>query len=80
MATCASCNAPIRWATTVNKKPIPLDAEPSEDGNVVFVDLTDRVDVLGPEGVVQAKLTNQILFMPHHATCPKADQHRKEKG
>lgn len=34
MSSCRVCPASIVWAVTVNGKAIPVDAEPSPDGNV----------------------------------------------
>jgi hypothetical protein len=38
MSQCTSCAAPILWALTVNDEFMPVDAEPSEDGNVELVE------------------------------------------
>lgn len=37
MTTCRHCGARIRWVVTAKRgKPMPLDAEPSPEGNVVL--------------------------------------------
>lgn len=74
LAQCGSCNAPIIWASTVNNRSMPVDAEPSDDGNV---------EVLHENGRVVAHVhTGEPLFAvgvrrkSHFVTCPNADQHR----
>jgi hypothetical protein len=37
MTTCRSCPARIRWVTTLAGKPMPLDWDPTPDGNVIPV-------------------------------------------
>lgn len=82
---CSKCHAPILWALTVNDKPQPLDAEPNDAGNLRLLDefiATDR-------GVVQRVVVvkpgtmefgdSGARYMPHHATCPHADQFRRPK-
>ena len=46
--TCRACGAPIRWATTVNDKAMPLDFDPVEDGTFVIIGPTrvDRDDIV----------------------------------
>ena len=65
---CRSCGARIRWARTVNGSKIPIDAEPAK--RIVLT--TDHgADIIGAVVV--------DTFMPHHATCPNAAEHRKAK-
>ena len=68
---CRSCGSCIIWAKTRGKKWMPLDATPSEDGNVwLYPDGTcvvTRQAHLFPEG---------SRHMAHWATCPNADSHR----
>lgn len=33
---CGSCDAPIIWASTVKGRPMPVDAEPDPDGNILL--------------------------------------------
>ena len=70
MSRCRSCGAEIRWARTAAKgKAIPLDPEPTEEGNVVLDG--DTATVLGP---LERSAHDGPLFMPHHATCPSWGQ------
>lgn len=59
---CKSCEADILWFTTNNGKPIPVDAEP------------DKRVVIGRNGKAYIVDT----YVPHHATCPYADDYRKK--
>jgi hypothetical protein len=81
VVTCRSCAAPITWAVTPGGKAIPLDAEPTAEGNVrVVIEQphgTVRAYVLGPLDVLLLDPPEQAaLRMPHHATCPDADAWR----
>lgn len=71
MSTCRACSSPIRWARTVNGRAIPLDQEPTADGNVILDG--DTAHVIGNTGTVPfelAHLADEDRWMPHHATCP----------
>lgn len=77
-AKCGSCDAPI---LTVNKRPIPLDFDPVDAGNIRLTGLTvaARNGRRGPECevIVQGDLfvaDDGIRYLPHHATCPDADK------
>jgi hypothetical protein len=50
---------------------MPLDPEPSEEGNVVILGELARVLAAGETG--------EPRFLSHFATCPNAAQHRKPK-
>lgn len=72
---CNSCHAPIFWASTTAKgKPMPLDLEPHDNGNVEVIEGQHGplATVLGPLEVQLARGVGSDLFMPHHATCPDA--------
>lgn len=90
MAACASCKAPIIWAVTErNGKPMPVDSDPLEGGNILLshcgLGEPPVALVQGPleiEGLrVQHDRSPDLgplrLFISHFATCPNADQHRK---
>lgn len=67
---CRSCNAPVIWTVTVKDKRMPVDAEPSPDGNV---ELTSRT--VGPPLATvhpQPPLDAGQLRLSHFATCPHA--------
>lgn len=72
---CRSCGRPVVWAATKNDKLMPVDAEPTADGNVELA-----VGALG-RGVVATVLTGPSLMSTplrtsHFATCPQADEWR----
>jgi hypothetical protein len=69
---CRSCGAEILWARTTSGKPMPLDREPSANGNVLLRD--GVAQVLGPLDVA---VTGEPLYLSHFATCPSAASHRK---
>jgi hypothetical protein len=74
MSACRSCGASITWALTVNGKRMPVDAEPSENGNVELI--TDGRYVLA---VVhsQPPMISKPLHVSHFVSCPDADEHRR---
>lgn len=74
MATCRSRGAAIIWAKTESGKSIPLDATPTERGNMVLIDGTVRV-VKGPH-----EYPEEDRFTSHFATCPQHQQWRKKKS
>lgn len=69
-AHCKSCGAPILWRVTEGGKSIPLDVEPSDDGNLVL---------FGTGAHPLPKLWTGDRYKSHFATCPNADQHRKAR-
>lgn len=70
---CKACKAPVKWVVTAKGKRQPIDTEPSAKGNIVVDEFGNgRVLKKGeslPMGFVGP-------FMPHHATCPFADEFR----
>lgn len=69
-AKCKSCGAPIIWRVTEGGKSIPVDAEPSADGNLIF---------FGTSAHPVPKLWTGDRYKSHFATCPNAAKHRKPK-
>jgi hypothetical protein len=63
MAQCRTCSAVIVWGITENGKRVPLDP------------LEKRYIFPGDGDLVVMVDTH----LSHFATCPQADQHRKEK-
>lgn len=70
MATCKYCNEPIRWVATEGGKPMPINAVPDRNGNVVILPggMGTRVKVLSGSDLLTWR---GQLFMPHFATCPQ---------
>lgn len=78
-ARCKSCRAPIFWARSATTgSRMPIDVAPHPDGNVVIVDWSTEkpplpvVRVLGTSADVEVP-----RYMPHHATCPDAQEWRR---
>ena len=67
MVACGACGAEIRWALTDRGARMPLDAEPVK-----------RAILTMQPGSTDPLVEVVDTFMPHHATCPKADQFRKK--
>lgn len=75
MSACRSCGAPMRWARTSNGKAMPLDAEPDDTGNVVIIDGHAETHISA--GRAEEVRPGMPRYMPHHATCPQADDWRR---
>ena len=77
---CESCQAPIVWGVTINNKPIPLDAKPSTEGNIML-GLRDGKPPLALYQIKQVLLklreNGELLYTAHFANCPHAKQWRK---
>jgi hypothetical protein len=85
MATCKSCQAPILWVRVKNTGSLmPVDAKPNPKGNVE-VEAGEPERGVGYGGYVYRAVVHGqppmmvagTLHMPHHATCPQADQWRR---
>lgn len=81
MDECRSCHAPIRWAVTQKGRRMPLDPEPTPDGNLV---LAPAVEARRAPTVVALTAHNDPPLDPntprytsHFATCPDAPRHRR---
>jgi hypothetical protein len=61
------------WLMTGKSKAMPIDAEPSADGNINISNGTAHV--LGKDE--NLLLPGIPLYKSHFATCPNAKQHRK---
>ncbi len=74
---CQKCPAKVRWAKTVNNKPMLVDLEPSEDGNLVLI------DTAGGTRAIVVKSAREFVGLPRHkshfATCVAAASFRKSK-
>jgi hypothetical protein len=77
VSQCTSCAAPILWSLTVNDKFMPVDAEPSDDGNVEFV---DKGRIRRAIVHTQPLLAPTPLHRSRFVTCPNADEPGGEAG
>lgn len=78
MSACRSCGAEIRWERTAAGKPIPLDPEPVADGNLAIRDDGRVVAYIDGDGE-RIALGRPLRYVTHFATCPNADQHRRNR-
>jgi hypothetical protein len=77
---CSSCELPVIWAVhTKTKRRSPIDAVPSEEGNVVF----EHEPGLGSDPVYRvltraecAEPATTKRFTNHFMTCVNAKHHR----
>jgi hypothetical protein len=76
---CRSCEAPIYWVLTAAKKRMPVDAEPTSDGNVLLSLRGDELvaEVIGPNREVPV---GRKRYRAHWATCSHAAEHRLKPG
>lgn len=81
---CLSCQAPIVWALTAKQRPIPINAEPTNDGRYYLV--TDGYGITAHHaGSLPMRTTfahlkaGAPMHTAHFATCPHANAHRKPK-
>ncbi len=63
MAKCKSCGAEIFWAKSAGGKSMPINSEPSVNGNLQIVN-----------GVAQVVIPGTGTHVSHHATCPQSKQ------
>lgn len=76
---CRSCRAEIIWVRSAKTQALmPLDAEPSEKGNIVLVD--GLAVVRGNGDLFEPMLAESPRYINHFATCVHAAQHRKPKA
>jgi hypothetical protein len=75
---CRSCQAPIVWATTEDRKSMPVDASTDPAGNVVLARVAGevRVTVLDQD----ALFGDGVRRKSHFATCPDADSWRSRRS
>jgi hypothetical protein len=72
---CDECGQPIIWAYTANGNPMPVDAKPSDNGNVLLdarhPDHRGRpaAGVLGAQAAAGARDRGQELRTHHRLTC-----------
>jgi hypothetical protein len=70
MSACRGCGSEIVWAKSKSSdRSIPLDAG-SKQKRAAVVSLDER-------GSPEVRIVD--TYIPHHATCPNADQFRKQR-
>lgn len=77
MDHCRSCGAPIRWTISAKGRRLPIDPEPSPDGNIT---LEDRGQYREPRAVAHTvKAPDVVYYISHFATCPDAKKWRRKR-
>lgn len=79
-SACKSCGAAILWAVTEKGAKIPVDVEPTTDGNVAIQPNADQSGwlafIAGP--LEQVPGSSSVRRKSHFATCPNAAKHRRK--
>lgn len=72
---CTSCSAKILWVNSATSgRPMPLNAEPRANGNIVIIDGVGHV--IGDDLMVSDTYDGP-RYVSHFSTCPWAEKHRK---
>lgn len=82
MATrCKSCGAPIRWIKMASGKSMPVNPDQVvywwRPGGAAGKVVTPNGEVLSCDFDGELEKATGVGYIPHWATCPNADQHRK---
>lgn len=82
MSKCRSCDARMNWVTNADTgNPVPLDTLAVDNGVFVLGATGFTVSHIKnfTDAEVEAARESKRLFLPHHATCPNRDQHRRAR-
>lgn len=77
MSKCKSCGADIIWIKTPAGKVMPCDPT-----RVRYIEKSETASIVKSNGEVskcELILATGLGYIPHWATCPDADRHRKKK-
>jgi hypothetical protein len=74
VSQCTSCQARIVWGMTASGKPIPIDPDPVETGNLAVRPPGAQVRYLSKSDAIEA---DEWRAVSHFSTCPNAKLHRK---
>lgn len=75
---CRSCNAPIIWTMTIKNRQMPVDAEPSNEGNITLEEQGAQRPILAVYHSV--RVPSLQYHTSHFATCPDRKKWRKHDG
>lgn len=81
-ATCRSCGAEVIWTVTAaTGSRMPVDVQPTEDGNVVLAPdpKGPPIAYAAPVGALLIEEDDGTRYTSHFATCPHADTHRRTR-
>jgi len=78
MEHCRSCGADVIWVVTTNGKRMPVDAKPSDIGNLTLHPVEDE----GPPVAMYhtTRLSGTSYYISHFATCPQSKRWKKKHG
>lgn len=81
VSRCRSCDAEIVWARGATGKRMPVDAEPSHNGNVMLVPDRKRPGewtaiVLARANLSVTRISGAVLHLNHFVTCRYSEMHR----
>lgn len=80
---CRSCPAKVIWTETINGKRMPLDYEPTKDGNIILGVRHGKVPlalVQTQQQLERLREKGELLYTSHFVTCPQSKAWRKTKG
>ncbi|MFJ9979659.1 hypothetical protein [Streptomyces cyaneofuscatus] len=82
ITACRRCHAPIVWClTSANGRRQPVDAEPSEEGNVAVSSGADGILYVRTVTAARPDIKpGEWQAMPHHATCAFPPPRRSSSG
>lgn len=79
LADCRSCGAPVIWTVTERGKRMPVDAEPTPDGNIRLEQSTGGAPLTAvylPSGTGSLLAAGE-RYTSHFATCEQAGEWRR---
>jgi hypothetical protein len=74
---CRAGHAPIRWALTAKRRPIPLDPDPSPAGTMLITEVAGE-DIATVWKPVDRECPPDVLYVVHFATCPDRGRSGKD--
>ena len=79
MPTCRSCGRRITWLRTPGGKSIPVDEDPTDDGNIVIdVEHSQLVaQVYRNAEMARTFAAGEPRYVSHFVTCPDAPEWRR---
>jgi hypothetical protein len=82
MPTCRSCGARITWLKTPGGKAIPVDEDPTDDGNILIDVEHCRLvaRVYGNAEAAREAGAEELRYRSHFVTCPQAGEWRRREG
>lgn len=79
MSTCRSCHQRITWLRTPGGKAIPVDEDPSDEGNILIdVERCQLVaKVFKNADAAREFAPEEPRYLSHFVTCPQAGEWRR---